>query len=261
MKPELEELFEEHDLEAWMDAIVEAARLAAAIETTEPDGYQNVGSSRLGGHPDLPQGMEYPKIDGELLAFIGQINLEDVPETGRRLPKLGWLYFFLGMNETCSDVESRVLFYQGDRSSLETCRPPKDARFRYDFGDSQDKPFQVRFEQRLDLPDTEAVTDLGLDDSEIDQYVELTEKWEDDVFPASHQLAGNVNMAIPEIVEQAIGQQDDSDVDSWILLARFGWDKNVGFDFWDAGTLQFLIRRQDLETGHFDKTCACIVTF
>jgi hypothetical protein len=38
------------------------------------------------------------------------------------------------------------------------------------------------------------------------------------------------------------------------------WDKKVGFNFWDADDLIFLIDKQALLTGNFDSVFSCIET-
>lgn len=55
-----------------------------------------VGCSKLGGTPDLPKSIQWPKYENKSMVFYGQINLEEIytiyPES--ELPKNGILYFF-----------------------------------------------------------------------------------------------------------------------------------------------------------------------
>lgn len=55
-----------------------------------------VGTSRIGGEPDLPCVFSWPLRDGRPLSFVAQINLSDVCGLGGAdaLPGAGWLWFF-----------------------------------------------------------------------------------------------------------------------------------------------------------------------
>lgn len=60
-----------------------------------------VGSSKIGGSPDLPSDFEWPEWHGEPLGFIAQINLNDLVqfEFIEDLPDKGILYFFYDLAE------------------------------------------------------------------------------------------------------------------------------------------------------------------
>ncbi len=55
-----------------------------------------IGSSKMGGAPDLPDTFEYPMYKGNPLHFIAQFNLNDLQNVrmNHNLPKAGMLYFF-----------------------------------------------------------------------------------------------------------------------------------------------------------------------
>ena len=70
------------------------------IELTRTNVETAVGSSKIGGKPDLPRSFEWFRynIDGESvpLSFVAQINLSEAAEYDKDgvLPKKGMLYFF-----------------------------------------------------------------------------------------------------------------------------------------------------------------------
>lgn len=77
-------------------------RLERAGRVAKPMSAVPLGASRLGGIPDLPLDFTWPTgPQGEALAFLGQINLQDaagIPcETP--LPERGQLYFFYDAQE------------------------------------------------------------------------------------------------------------------------------------------------------------------
>lgn len=60
-----------------------------------------LGSSRIGGWPDLPRGMAWPRWDARPMAFLAQINLAEAhaAQPGLALPARGLLSFFIGCSE------------------------------------------------------------------------------------------------------------------------------------------------------------------
>jgi hypothetical protein len=55
-----------------------------------------LGSTRLGGDPDLPSTMDWPSVAGEPMVFVAQFDLGELAEfeAARELPREGLLYFF-----------------------------------------------------------------------------------------------------------------------------------------------------------------------
>jgi uncharacterized protein YwqG len=81
---------EQHLVELLQDSIRVYTR--AVVAEVEMD----IGTSKLGGRPDLPPDIEYPTRQGRPLAFVAQLNLSELTilDTKRILPPEGMLYFF-----------------------------------------------------------------------------------------------------------------------------------------------------------------------
>lgn len=85
-----------------------------------------LGSSRMGGNPDLPIGISWPISQGRPLDFLLQLNLSELPRklVEDALPERGWLYFFYDLERGPwgYDVSHRhgwrVLFYDGSLTNL-----------------------------------------------------------------------------------------------------------------------------------------------
>src|SRR5262249_22109455 len=58
----LEEQIARHGLEAVAGDIRSLARVAIHLATAGPDDYGRTGNTRLGGVPDLPEGMAWPTV-------------------------------------------------------------------------------------------------------------------------------------------------------------------------------------------------------
>ncbi|MCA0457100.1 MAG: DUF1963 domain-containing protein [Chloroflexi bacterium] len=87
-----------------------------------------LGSSRIGGLPDLPPNMKWPMRNGRPCEFIAQINLSDAApfDVERLLPQQGLLFFFFDglFYEDTEPVGHQfgseiILYYSGDFAVLE----------------------------------------------------------------------------------------------------------------------------------------------
>jgi len=105
-----------------------AADIAALVKPTiilKTERTQRVAfkSSKLGGNPDLPDSLKWPKSkNGIPLVFIAQLNLDEIAcsDQGTLLPQTGVLYLFLDLDDgDLTDPESNCpnrLLYQDDLS-------------------------------------------------------------------------------------------------------------------------------------------------
>ena len=91
----LDRFIEKFDMWKRRDQILQrCVRHAALLRTrSASDESQPLGSSKLGGKPDLAAGLEWPVVKfkqnphyGEPLAFLGQINLADVAKVDAAIP-------------------------------------------------------------------------------------------------------------------------------------------------------------------------------
>lgn len=98
-----------------------------------------LGTSKMGGQPDLPENFIWPELNGEPMVFFGQINLEELSEFHEELlmPKNGILFFFSYFkkpeNRYGSEFDfirpkafSKVLFYDGSISNLKNRKFPNN---------------------------------------------------------------------------------------------------------------------------------------
>jgi uncharacterized protein YwqG len=132
-----------------------------------------LGTSKLGGLPDLPAGLAWPKWKTDHLTFVGQVNLAELPASDL-LPKVGMLSFFYDREQSAwgfdpNHKEGFRLWYFPEVSQL--VRSPGQAVFTF-------PPAQVSFEPFLSLPDSSAgtVRDLLLDIENDEQYYDFVGK-------------------------------------------------------------------------------------
>jgi hypothetical protein len=245
------------------DDLARLARLCVAAAESGPGEEAPVGGSRIGGAPDLPSKMPWPEVEGELLSFILQIDLAQVPLEARgALPESGVLALFLGSNECTTDVEHRLLLLEP--GALVRRSPPKKARYR-DESTAELEPVSMSLCLGVSLPDYESAEldallarHAGLEEG-LEKYFELQRRLlpEGDVTrllscPASREAAEHAAKAAGSVAHP-------SEVE-WVPLLRVASHRAAGLAFWDAGELDVLIPRSALDLSDFDRTYAEITT-
>ncbi|MDB5391159.1 MAG: hypothetical protein JWM11_6805 [Planctomycetaceae bacterium] len=152
----------ENDLVQQREAILRLARPVAYLNANKAtDAELVVGTSKLGGLPDLPTDVAWPRgrdcttsyqtdcESEEPCGFVGQINFADLVGTqvGRRLPGSGLLSIFAFFDfNTCEDGV-RVL-YHPNVEDLKRTTPPSELSEA-----NQTQPTKaLSFEEGLDLP-------------------------------------------------------------------------------------------------------------
>lgn len=97
MKKKILSMFKEAGLASYSERYERLIRPSIRIHTkkTNEDTIP-IGASKIGGCPDFPAHLPWPKVEGVgLLPFIAQINLSELPlEAHEDLPCHGMLYFF-----------------------------------------------------------------------------------------------------------------------------------------------------------------------
>jgi len=118
-------------------ALLELRRNSIRIRADQLDEEDadvlSVGDSRIGGLPDLPRGMEWPRYEGRPLVFLAQIDLAEAAPLDDEglLPRTGWLWFFYDAleskepNDTTWRGGARVLHRDVDRAELAPASPPE----------------------------------------------------------------------------------------------------------------------------------------
>ena len=286
----LRSLIAKHQLEAAEEEIVSHAVECVVLTRGEPEDYSAVGNSRYGGVPDLPPSIPWPTGPGFPDAsgacpcfcynFLMQVNLGDVPLVeGSPLPSSGMLYYFIGLNESCIDVQGKVIFYDGDPRDLSRGdQPATEMLLNENYVDL--KPHKLRPYLGIDLPGygTDVffvIAEKGGTTSKGDggdRYFKLIDEavGKSSAVEVDGQLLGHPSELISDMREDAFlvrtGREDKvgtpgystehaaemrEGAKQWVQLWRIESDFAVGTCFWDAGNFNVLIREEDLVKGDF----------
>lgn len=229
-------------------------RPAINLVTSRTDESQlSLGQSKIGGHPDMPVGAEWPKWNGHALGFLAQINLAEISETVDRgpLPNTGLLLFFsiLGRTESfesfweledMSDDGFSQVIYVSAESLLERLETPVDV--------TSWQACSVRFHEFMTLP----WSDKWTRDPVLEQYAWLETEFENLTtlaeelsyvmrVPFGHRLLGYaapIQSAVTTLGERLMFVVD-SDYD------------NAGMMWGDGGQIYFIIGEDALQRGDF----------
>ncbi|WP_416409265.1 DUF1963 domain-containing protein [Agrobacterium rosae] len=111
----IEERFNEAVTDAGLqekrDALRQIVMPTVAMVECDTADANIAGLSRIGGGPDLPTDVDWPRDDNGLhLNYLAQINLADVPDRPEELPAFGLISLFTGTDYT----DWRVLFTSAD---------------------------------------------------------------------------------------------------------------------------------------------------
>ncbi|PEG10730.1 YwqG family protein [Bacillus wiedmannii] len=209
-----------------------------------------VGSSKMGGVPDLPAIFEYPTHKGNPLQFLAQFNLNDLQNVGidHNLPKTGMLYFFSIENYFEEDVKpteaGRVLYYD---VPVEQLRRADELQTHYN-------QCATTFELTYKLPEL-----FIEDEADSDRFLQLLEELIPDNYD-SHQMFGEP-FSVQEEVLYETGEYMGIDPQQMTLLFQIDSDtKNCNMMWGDLGMLYFCIGNEDLKNRRFENTCCVLQT-
>jgi uncharacterized protein YwqG len=195
-----------------------------------------LGASRLGGCPDLPEGMAWPNKDQGDVDFVGQLRLEDLApfDVHQRLPPRGLLSFFHGfLTNGEYGPEARVLYFADAPAGLVTVVPPGARRGR-------PRPTGVDFSARALLPphSSRLVPLEGAGDPYPELYDTHYDLYEGDT--TFHGLFG-----FDRPLEDAQGDTEE------VLLRLDAND--APYDFVEAACAYFFIPRGDLAQHDYSR--------
>ncbi|OOR55834.1 cytoplasmic protein [Bacillus mycoides] len=209
-----------------------------------------IGSSKMGGVPDLPDTFEYPTYKENPLCFIAQFNLSDLQNVGmdHNLPKTGMLYFFSIENYFEEDVNpneaGRVLYYD---IPVEQLRRADEIQAKYN-------QCAITFELTYKLPEL-----FIEDEADSDRFLQLLEELIPDNYD-NHQMFGEP-FSVQEEVLYETGEYMGIEPQQMTLLFQIDSDhKNCNMVWGELGMLYFCISNEDLKNRRFENTCCVLQT-
>jgi len=207
-----------------------------------------MGAGRFGGLPDLPPSLAWPMAWNKKIPFLAQIDLSALPQwEGRLLPANGWLYAFgLFDNEGEHKPDAvKVMLHQGPGNELMRASRPHPEDIWPDWQN-------VAVYEMLELNSRFRGTDA------MEKRREKEKKAAEKAGAPRSRDAGHLfgePLAMGDTAGDIADMLDRSGND-WINLLTL---RSQGSMQWsDAGYLNIVIRRSELEKGDFSNVCGAI---
>jgi uncharacterized protein YwqG len=252
-----------YDLTHFKTQILKVARPSLLIKSTTASSEPRLGQSKLGGTPDLPPSLDWPKSrDGKSFAFIAQINLAELPKaTLPDFPSQGILYFF-SLYGRCVEGEEpyywttpqpkepprSVVLYAASADKLNRSSPEPDV--------NQYPSSTVEFIPSRSLPSNNGELNwskLGFDQESCDNFDRFYTRMlmferERHAMKAVNRLGGYANFSVD--FNPIIAKNDMQ------LLLEVDSDDNSNLNWGDAGKMYFWITPNGLQRKNFNEIFA-----
>jgi predicted DNA-binding protein (MmcQ/YjbR family) len=256
----LAEMIAGYDLQDRKTDIEQLLLPALRLKTSPIDEAQlPLGSSKIGGHPDLPTSVRWPNFRGARpLSFLAQIKLDEVLLDQRLadLPSGGILYVFSVYGWQAEDTAdpdtpggepqqdwTQILFHDDSTAPLHRCNTPEGA--------SEYPAARVTFHPTLCLPisvDEPSVVALGLDQSQARRFDEMNSAF---TYAANYEDGPHdrhLLLGYADWVQRVIDPVKRQDLR---LLIQVASDPNTGMCWGDGGYIYAFISKPDLQQRRF----------
>jgi len=236
-----------------------------------------LGSSKIGGMPDLPRSIEWPSWESGPMSFIGQVRVSEVKahDSEGVLPARGLLYFFYDCEQTAwgylpaHGEGCKVFYFDGPDTELARTEFPSDLPIGSRYCPCAVRPSR---EDTLAHIDSLLTEELDLTPQERESYWNLLEAVEPPPWPATaHRLLGHPDQIQGDMQLECQLASNGIDVGGgagyrdprapslrqgardWRLLFQVDSEENAGMGWGDSGRVYFWIKSQDLEQRDFER--------
>lgn len=242
----------ESGLRDWRNELLALARPALRLEVGEasfddpPPVPDAIGTTRLGGDPDLPIGTSYPTAaDGVPLHFLSQFDLSDLRGTiaGRAFPLSGLLSIFRTQSDgkncypTRADCPRLVQFTPPGTRLVRVPRPV----------DQMDPP--APFRPGLRLVETLRLPGEFRQWPGVSLSCEQASKF-DRVFPTN--LGGTAYILLGHVTHGNTGEEPIRNRPDWVQLLLVPYNEGPDFGISDM-SLSYQLPAADLKAARFDR--------
>lgn len=279
-----EKLVKLHHLEKYQSDLEKLSRKTTKLYKFQTEEDLDLGTSKMGGFPDLPKDFSFPMHDGRYLSFLMQLNLSEFKEFDQDniLPSEGMLYFFYDVEEQpwgfAEDKGAwKVFYFNGDKSELTRTSFPEESvvlpcfslKFEV-FSSLPENTGELEFETEEDEDNYWSLRHALISDSPFSNGDEVT-NLDDFVGTPYHFVLGhpyNVQNDVFLVAEhyknirlygenyhEATGISDDSETTEkeWVLLFQMDSDDDLEVMWGDAGMIYFCIEKENLDKLKFDE--------
>lgn len=252
------------------------------------DIFIEIGCSKIGGCPDLPENIEWPKFYDHTQSFIAQINLKDLKkyDVENLLPDKGILYFFYDLfsytKEKDETGKAGTVIFNTTESNLTRKNPPEEILLEHEKDYKPELIFKSaiinKFSSGLTIPFVDHIVMEELEEKDIISQDELYENYLEGIFdeenskPLVARMLGNSENKQNEMettcfyltkngkiwwqLDDQEKKQEKEYLNGWILLFQIWYIKELKLNIHDGGAIYYWIHKDDLKEKRFDKVLA-----
>lgn len=252
---DLQTLLQKYELLHKKSAIVKAARQSIKIVKNNVTEEQiPIGSSKIGGLPDMPGDWDFPKYNNNSLSFLGQFNLKEVKpyDVENNLPSSGILYIFYDVVEQPWGFEEdegcfKVLYFDGDEKKLKRKQYPEETEDYFPL-----PVFKVTFTNKLTLP--EYLEDMEFSDEDEENYSEMRQELIQPSDGEGNYEPAHYMLGYPFSIQNDVFDEFNLKPEEAVLLLQIDSDEEDLKLLWgDSGIIYFCIDKASLVNKQFDK--------
>lgn len=182
------------------EKIIKLIKPAIGISTKkmESDALK-IGSSKIGGKPDLPKDVSWPRIHDSDLVFCAQYNISELKkfDIENLLPEKGMLYVFIGIygewNEFSTEQKDCKIFYIENLENLERKEYPTTLKT-----EGKVEPAEIQYFESLSIPDDENYKLIYFDEKYEDFYFHFYQDIEEYIAAEINNNVDNMHQILGE---------------------------------------------------------------
>lgn len=204
------------------EKIIKLIKPAIGILTKKMESDNlKIGSSKIGGKPDLPKNISWPRLNDSDLVFCAQYNISELKkfDVENLLPEKGMLYIFIGINgeynEFSIEQKNCKIFFIENLEELERKEYPTTLKTEVKV-----EPAEIQYFESLTIPDDENYKLIYFDEKYEDFYFHFYQDTEEYIAEELNENADNMHQILGE----------DKSIQSSVVYEFSRKELNVSYD-------------------------------
>lgn len=182
------------------EKIIKLIKPAIGISTKKLQSDNlKIGSSKIGGKPDLPKNISWPKLNDSHLVFCAQYNVSELEkfDVENLLPKKGIFHIFFGINEEWNEFSMKQndtkIFFTENTENLERKEYPTSFNLERIV-----EPAEIEYFESITIPDDENYKLFYFNDKYEDFYFHFYQDTEEYIAEELNSFTDNMHQILGE---------------------------------------------------------------
>ena len=204
------------------EKIIKLIKPAIGILTKKMESDNlKIGGSKIGGKPDLPKDISWPRLNDSDLVFCAQYNISELKKFDfeNLLPEKGMFYIFIGINgeynEFSVEQKDYKIFFIENLEELERKEYPTTLKT-----EGKVEPAEIQYFESLTIPDDENYKLIYFDEKYEDFYFYFYQDTEEYIAEELNENADNMHQILGE----------DKSIQSSVVYEFSREELNVSYD-------------------------------